>query len=83
MARPMPREPPVTNARCIGDSWTGLFLSERQGDRNGRGLGSPLTVPRVGISLMRMKAKEIHDLLLSLFLRGLGIWILYGALDNV
>ena len=27
-----------------------------------------------------MKAKEIHDLLLSLLVRGLGFWLLYGAL---
>ena len=34
-------------------------------------------------SLGVMKPKEIHDLLLSLFLRGLGIWILYSAVEHV
>jgi hypothetical protein len=29
-----------------------------------------------------MKAKEIHDLLLSLLIRGLGFWMLYGLLPN-
>ncbi len=30
-----------------------------------------------------MKTKEIHDYLLSLFIRGLGIWVLYLSLDNL
>lgn len=30
-----------------------------------------------------MKPKEIHDYLLSLFIRSLGIWVLYLSLDNL
>lgn len=29
-----------------------------------------------------MKPKEIHDLLLSLFIRGLGFWVLYLSTDT-
>ena len=30
-----------------------------------------------------MKIKEIHDYLLSLLIRSLGIWVLYLSLDNL
>jgi hypothetical protein len=29
-----------------------------------------------------MKIKEIHDCLLSLFIRGIGVWLLYGAVPR-
>ena len=32
--------------------------------------------------LLAMTAKEIHDNLLSLFIRGLGVWLLYLALST-